>query len=235
MNKIRKLRKDKRLTLDGLSRELQEKENFKISSNALGKYERGLREPKLETWQILANFFNVSVPYLQGVSDMKNWTPEKGNELVKKHNIKEFDSKYSNDEKLLQNVPDTMKTILNNFDDNISLLKAILLSSENKNSNVISMNIDLMFLLSDIINDISQNLTDAYYPSKDNNVSEIDNKKMLFISMGYTVILKDTLEKINDFNSKNEKEKMISMLTSLGTDINDLKKNSNSDETTDKD
>lgn len=67
MNKIRELRKEKNLTLDELSKELQEKENFKISSNALGKYERGLREPKLKTWQALANFFNVPVSYLQGL------------------------------------------------------------------------------------------------------------------------------------------------------------------------
>lgn len=67
MDRIRKLRKEKGLTLDELAKELQEKENLKISSNSLGKYERGLREPKLKTWQALANFFNVPVSYLQGI------------------------------------------------------------------------------------------------------------------------------------------------------------------------
>ena len=72
MNKIRELRKEKGLTLDGLSKELQEKENLKIGSNALGKYERGLREPKLKTWQALAKYFDVPIAYLQGVSTDKD-------------------------------------------------------------------------------------------------------------------------------------------------------------------
>ncbi len=29
-------------------------------------YEQGKRNPKPETWQALADYFNVSVPYLQG-------------------------------------------------------------------------------------------------------------------------------------------------------------------------
>lgn len=72
MDRIRKLRKEKGLTLDELAKELQEKENLKISSNSLGKYERGLREPKLKTWQALASFFNVPVPYLQGLGVSSN-------------------------------------------------------------------------------------------------------------------------------------------------------------------
>lgn len=37
-----------------------------IPSNTLSRYETGKREPKLETWEKLANFWGVSVPYLQG-------------------------------------------------------------------------------------------------------------------------------------------------------------------------
>ena len=48
MNRIRECRKKKKLTLKQLSEELA-KNNFKISADALGKYERGDREPKLET------------------------------------------------------------------------------------------------------------------------------------------------------------------------------------------
>ena len=65
MNRIRECRKKKKLTLKQLSEELA-KNNFKISADALGKYERGDREPKLETWQKLSDFFNVPVAYLQG-------------------------------------------------------------------------------------------------------------------------------------------------------------------------
>lgn len=65
-NRIRKLRQEKEMSLAKMSRELKSNYDFEITPDALGKYERGLREPKSKTWQILANFFNVSVPYLQG-------------------------------------------------------------------------------------------------------------------------------------------------------------------------
>lgn len=67
MNRIRECRQNKKLTLVQLSEELAEKQNFKITADALGKYERGKREPKLETWQKLADFFEVPIPYLQGL------------------------------------------------------------------------------------------------------------------------------------------------------------------------
>ena len=66
MNRLRELRKEKKLTLKEVSSQL-EQNNLKISPDALAKYERGDREPKLETWQKLADYFNVSVPYLQGL------------------------------------------------------------------------------------------------------------------------------------------------------------------------
>lgn len=71
MNRLRELRKEKKLTLKEVSSQL-EQNNFKISPDALAKYERGDREPKLETWERLARFYNVSVPYLQGYVDVKD-------------------------------------------------------------------------------------------------------------------------------------------------------------------
>lgn len=69
MNRLRECRKNKKLTLKQLSEELA-KNNLKISADALGKYERGDREPKLETWLKLADFFHVSVSYLQGIDEI---------------------------------------------------------------------------------------------------------------------------------------------------------------------
>ncbi|EFB62001.1 hypothetical protein HMPREF9209_1938 [Lactobacillus gasseri 224-1] len=43
-----------------------------LANNTLSQYETGKREPKLETWQKLAEFFGVSVQYLQGLSDVPN-------------------------------------------------------------------------------------------------------------------------------------------------------------------
>lgn len=67
MNRLRKVRKKQGLTLKELSQQLKNT-GFNISPDALGKYERAEREPKLETWQRLAVFLGVSVPYLQGVT-----------------------------------------------------------------------------------------------------------------------------------------------------------------------
>lgn len=39
-----------------------------MPNNTLSRYETGRREPKLETWQKLADYFNVSVPYLRGAT-----------------------------------------------------------------------------------------------------------------------------------------------------------------------
>ena len=37
-----------------------------LTESAIAYYEKGKRTPKPETWQALADYFNVSVPYLQG-------------------------------------------------------------------------------------------------------------------------------------------------------------------------
>lgn len=65
MNRIKELRKKADMSIDQLSSELKEK-GINISASAISKYEREKRKPKIETWQKLANYFNVSVPYLQG-------------------------------------------------------------------------------------------------------------------------------------------------------------------------
>lgn len=69
MNRLRRFRKQKGLTLEELAKELQEKENLKIVPNGLGKYEREERDPKRETWVKLANYYDVPVSYLMGLPD----------------------------------------------------------------------------------------------------------------------------------------------------------------------
>ncbi|MBD5429331.1 helix-turn-helix transcriptional regulator [Lactobacillus sp.] len=60
MNRIKELRKKENLTLKALG------EALKMRDNTLSRYENEKRIPKSETWQALADFFNVSVAYLQG-------------------------------------------------------------------------------------------------------------------------------------------------------------------------
>lgn len=68
MNRIKEIRKKKKLTLQQVSNKTG------ISVSSLSAYEKqegnkGYRNPKIENWIKLANFFNVSVTYLMGISD----------------------------------------------------------------------------------------------------------------------------------------------------------------------
>jgi len=71
-NRLRQLREEKEMTLKELVNDLEKKTGLSISPDTLAKYEQGNREPKLERWQKLADYFDVSVGYLQGVTDKKD-------------------------------------------------------------------------------------------------------------------------------------------------------------------
>lgn len=79
-NNIRKLRKERRLSIRKLSKLTG------ISAPTLSRYENGDRYPKIENWQKLADYFGVSVEYLQGKTFI-NKRPDKEemtmNDLVK--------------------------------------------------------------------------------------------------------------------------------------------------------
>lgn len=73
MNRLKELRKKNNYTLADVAKVLG------VGTNTISRYERGKRKPKLETWQKLANYFNVSVPYLQGAATYELLDPlEKG-------------------------------------------------------------------------------------------------------------------------------------------------------------
>ncbi len=65
-NRIKELRKKVGLSQAQLANKIG------ISNQIISFYENNKREPKIETWQALANFFNVTVPYLQGIDDKPN-------------------------------------------------------------------------------------------------------------------------------------------------------------------
>lgn len=62
MNRIKILRLVNNKTQKDLAKYLN------VSQQAIAYYEQGKRKPKLETWQALADYFNVSVPYLRGAT-----------------------------------------------------------------------------------------------------------------------------------------------------------------------
>ncbi|MDT2818874.1 helix-turn-helix transcriptional regulator [Vagococcus lutrae] len=89
-NRIGELRREKGLTLKKMGEEL------KIRDNTLSQYETGKREPQLGTMQEIADFFNVSLEYLMGKSDKRDYkivTHEDAINLLEKIHSKEI--KYS--------------------------------------------------------------------------------------------------------------------------------------------
>lgn len=62
-NRIKELRLEAGLTQEQLAKEVE------ITRQAISQYEKTNRQPKAEIAQKLADYFNVSVPYLQGIDD----------------------------------------------------------------------------------------------------------------------------------------------------------------------
>uniref|UniRef100_UPI002B05C948 helix-turn-helix domain-containing protein n=1 Tax=Limosilactobacillus reuteri TaxID=1598 RepID=UPI002B05C948 len=56
-NRIAELRKDRGLTIQQVA------DGIGVSNGTISRYEKGTREPKLETWFKLSDYFNVPVSY----------------------------------------------------------------------------------------------------------------------------------------------------------------------------
>lgn len=65
MNRLRELREEHGYSL----RELGEK--LGMNASVLGNYERGDRQPKIEVWEKISNFFDVTPAYIMGLSSIK--------------------------------------------------------------------------------------------------------------------------------------------------------------------
>ena len=64
--RLKFLREDSGLSQSELAKLIQ------ISKSSINMYERGEREPKFETLEIIADYFNVDMDYLLGKSDIRN-------------------------------------------------------------------------------------------------------------------------------------------------------------------
>lgn len=63
--RLKQLRKEKELTIEQLADKLGS------AKSTISRYENGLREPKGDILKLLTDFFNVSLDYLMGVSDIR--------------------------------------------------------------------------------------------------------------------------------------------------------------------
>ena len=88
INNIRKLRKEQGLSIRKLSKLTG------ISAPTLSRYENEERNPKIENWQKLADFFEVSVEYLQGKTLISKG-PDKEETMMMKNESKTITIKIS--------------------------------------------------------------------------------------------------------------------------------------------
>ena len=66
MKKIKELRNEHNITMKKLG------EIVGVSESAISQYENGKRQPDIETLKVFADFFNVSIDYLLGKSDLRS-------------------------------------------------------------------------------------------------------------------------------------------------------------------
>ena len=60
------LRKKLGYTQEGLANAMSKTTGMEITRSAIGNYERGIREPDLDTIIAFADYFHVSIPYIMG-------------------------------------------------------------------------------------------------------------------------------------------------------------------------
>ena len=63
MNRLKELRLKRGLSQQELAKKVG------ISNQSISSYEKGVRKPKIEAWEKSADYFGVSIAYLQGRYD----------------------------------------------------------------------------------------------------------------------------------------------------------------------
>ena len=70
--KIKQLRKERALTLDMLVLDMNENyPQLGLNKSMLSRWENGVNEPSLENAKYISMYFNVSMDYLIGLTDVK--------------------------------------------------------------------------------------------------------------------------------------------------------------------
>ena len=97
--RLKSLRQEKKITQQDLANLLS------VSASTVGMYEQQRRDPDTETLKQLAEYFNVSIDYLLGKSDIRNQYP---NSKVK---MSESNLSGDNLEQLEQEFPEGVKVL----------------------------------------------------------------------------------------------------------------------------
>lgn len=200
-NRLRKMRKEKGLTLKGLSQELKKK-GTQLSASSLIKYERGEREPRLETWLKLSDFYNVSVDYLAGKSDLKEKSDVTSivDELMPfvKNSDKETHSEF------LKNIDDVISNKHSSVDETFMLVVMQLLKSKNellKKGHSQSIETSLLGIFMAI-----RDILDIF-----NRLSTIDQTRVKQLHNG----INKFISSLNEKETKDDREHLIEAIAEL--------------------
>ena len=92
-NRLKQLREESNLT------QLELAQKFNITSQTISQYERGIRTPDFNLLNSIADFFGVSVDYLLGRTDIKNYEEDTiaAHTDDRTQNLSEEDKKQLND------------------------------------------------------------------------------------------------------------------------------------------
>lgn len=112
-HRLKELRKEFNLTGEDLGK------LFNVSKTAVSNWESGNRNPDIETLIKIANYFNVSVDYLLGNSNIKSCEEEK--DLFKLFKIHLEECKIYDHKKSLENFKLAIK-LINNIRENTKTL-----------------------------------------------------------------------------------------------------------------
>ena len=185
-NRLRELREEKGLSLKELVDDLR-KVDLKISSDTLAKYERGEREPKLERWQKLADYFDVSVEYLLGIEGTNYSYNLAFSKILDKY---DGVSSLKKDEKV--------KLVGMKID--LETLFSFLVSPENKSNLAVEKNIELLKLISKIVDQMSVEflMSSLNRVERVGDGSTINSDRLINVSDKYINLFSDMLNKMND-------------------------------------
>jgi transcriptional regulator with XRE-family HTH domain len=79
---LKNLRTSRKLSIDQLVKQINEKYDTTISKSMISRYENKLSEPRMEIVRILADFFNASPDYIMGLEEDAKEKTKKRNEKI---------------------------------------------------------------------------------------------------------------------------------------------------------
>lgn len=238
-NRIRELRQDKKMTLKELGEALD------LAPNTISQYETGIREPKLKTWQKLADYFDVPTPYLQGFGISRKNAIDLMVFRIYWNEQNEFSSLTALDhlvdlleKKVIKSDIEYLKEISNvNLDNESGGVVKKLVSDKNDEALEYLISKYLKFVNNyEFLASLPSNRNNTFYPkindriwqdNKDELLEYVlgDNNEILFSTVSNLSLLGlDTMEKIENFTKEQREEinyRLVLLFELLVSDDND--------------